>query len=1203
MKMWWRSAVRVLIGYAIGVSVAFAVLIFSLNTDFALQLPDFSRNQGNVIAYPAKAFGRTGVKPEQSTHIAKYEQYFADNPANFEPLEEYPSDYAFRNYDNSVGLLDLAFRKSSNNDLVNGSCTASIISPEYLLTAYHCISQKAHELVAVEFQFGFLSEEGGARRFPVEITPIEGNNSLDYAVLRVDFSHELKAGDIDAGVEAQRVLLDEGDRPDVSPIRLGTYAPTEGSRLFIIHHPMKQPMVVTSHSCFVLGEAAVLADDEKSWRDERKNTIRHLCDTLIGSSGAPLIELDRDVVVGLHIRGALGRKATERDANRAVRIDRIAYHSRSEGEGIVADLVEPRPLTSENRRAASRLLSAAQTLFSKGDYKTAAAMAAVPIVGHKAKPENAGYAVPFELKELERMLIRSSRLDWHAGSITTNTALETIALGPDTSRAVVAGRRGDAGIISRNSDGALELVGNTSKHEWVLTDAAYSPDGEKIATSSFDETIILHDANDGATIREFTGHTSVVSDIEFSPDGVLLASISSDSTAKLWDVATGAIVASFDVSLPDIVVENEYRPLHAGVRFDDSGKFLAIWSDEGGIKFADVQSLKIFDALLTDFSILDFSFSLIGTAAFTGKKSIQTGLDEFRQISETIVYDLERQEQSLSIMHTEVSQVSALSNDGWRLITSSTDEIQLWDISEGSSPRLVGQYNGGGSELRWARFLPNSDLFLSHSDDEMIAVWRADADSPVKELYSFGQINDVEFDSDGNTIAVASDWGVDVWNLTSSLESRPLESNINSVAYLYEAGHTGDYVVAGYPGIELVAGDTENRQTSFVNLERVDGPRVVYVAATSKTGRVVLSESDLVIDFVDQNRIGYLPNASPYVGGDRARAAMDAALSPIGDSLAKAYSSGAIVLYSWLNGMYVERLKLDAHVGSAIAVEYDPDGEFLVSAGEDKSIRVWRVSDGEKIAEFSEFESALTSTLRFLPDGSGVVGATTDGRYYILNFHGRRQLALRAFTDPDLEFSPRVWEIGFEEDGTTLYFLTDEGRFHLLDVNNATLLTSSSFVNDVAYLKNDKIALAIDNGWIEIIDSTLGSQTRRFTAGSADVVQIEGVKDDSELLSMDRRGTFALWSVKKPEGLIDVVGVVDGPAAFLPVNNDKEAIVASHGEAVVFNIPETGETQIEALIERSKRNGLLSVSETGYSVLFGQSVCIDAPGFCGWVNK
>jgi WD40 repeat protein len=75
------------------------------------------------------------------------------------------------------------------------------------------------------------------------------------------------------------------------------------------------------------------------------------------------------------------------------------------------------------------------------------------------------------------------------------------------------------------------LRGHTSN----VTSVAFSLDGRRIATSSFDRTVKLWETESGQEVFTLRGHTSGVLGVAFSPDGRRLATGSIDSTAKIWD--------------------------------------------------------------------------------------------------------------------------------------------------------------------------------------------------------------------------------------------------------------------------------------------------------------------------------------------------------------------------------------------------------------------------------------------------------------------------------------------------------------------------------------------------------------------------------------------------------------------------------------------------------------------------------------------
>ncbi len=74
----------------------------------------------------------------------------------------------------------------------------------------------------------------------------------------------------------------------------------------------------------------------------------------------------------------------------------------------------------------------------------------------------------------------------------------------------------------------------------AVRSVAFSPDGRRIVSGSYDRTLRLWDAATGQPIEApLTGHTDVVRSVAFSPDGRRIVSGSNDRTVRLWDAATG----------------------------------------------------------------------------------------------------------------------------------------------------------------------------------------------------------------------------------------------------------------------------------------------------------------------------------------------------------------------------------------------------------------------------------------------------------------------------------------------------------------------------------------------------------------------------------------------------------------------------------------------------------------------------------------
>ena len=65
-------------------------------------------------------------------------------------------------------------------------------------------------------------------------------------------------------------------------------------------------------------------------------------------------------------------------------------------------------------------------------------------------------------------------------------------------------------------------------HKGGVGTVAFSPDGRRFATGSWDRTIRIWDANNNVCTHVFNGHSGRIRSLAFSPSGTTLASASFD---------------------------------------------------------------------------------------------------------------------------------------------------------------------------------------------------------------------------------------------------------------------------------------------------------------------------------------------------------------------------------------------------------------------------------------------------------------------------------------------------------------------------------------------------------------------------------------------------------------------------------------------------------------------------------------------------
>jgi periodic tryptophan protein 2 len=104
---------------------------------------------------------------------------------------------------------------------------------------------------------------------------------------------------------------------------------------------------------------------------------------------------------------------------------------------------------------------------------------------------------------------------------------------------------------------------------------------------------------------------------------------------------------------------------------------------------------------------------------------------------------------------------------------------------------------------------------------------------------------------------------------------------------------------------------------------------------------------------------------------------------------------GQLLVWEWQSETYV--LKQQGHFNNMACLAYSPDGQHVVTGGEDGKVKVWNVSSGFSFATFTEHTSSITG-VAFAPNGKVVLSASLDGT--VRAFDMARYRNFRTFASP-----------------------------------------------------------------------------------------------------------------------------------------------------------------------------------------------------------
>lgn len=537
------------------------------------------------------------------------------------------------------------------------------------------------------------------------------------------------------------------------------------------------------------------------------------------------------------------------------------------------------------------------------------------------------------------------------------------------------------------------------------------------------------------------------------------------------------------------------------------------------------------------------------------------------------------------------------SPDGRIVATGNT----LWDATTGE-PRRVFSGHTTFSSITAVAFSPDSSLYASAATDKRVIISNVVTGEIVLQLDGLDAFARVlHFTPDGSGIFLGVNDDLILWDLTTNRRLRTFSGHTSTVTcfelsldgrlglsassfegevilwdvqqgeaiFFFPAGFVSNvafsadatriYALISNQFTELVTWETDTG--AFVSSARLDFEMGSSAFSPDKRTLALGSAPNIVVlwDIANERVASTLYGYTDF--GYRNDFVTGIAFHPDGRTIFTT-TRGRFARWQVVNGQ-VDHL-WRAHQGWVRSIAVSPDSGYLLSASDDKTLRLWRIDAPQGISlvrQFNGHESTVTGAA-FSPDGQLAVSASWDNFAILWNVNTGQELRrIKAMAGGVGQLN----SVAFSPDGTMLvtggcreltnrFCIQDE--IHLWKVTTGELIrtftphTAGAF--NVTFSPDGQTVLAAyDDSTLILWDVATGKPWRTFSGHTDVVATVAFAPDGKTAVSGSYDSTLILWDVASGAAIRTLQGHT-GYVESVTFSPDGRIIASGSGDGLVI---------------------------------------------------